>query len=37
VHAFGVLDQPKYEISFTEHERTDLLAVIASLLLLVEH
>jgi hypothetical protein len=36
MHAFGVLDQPEYEISFAERERTDLPAVIASQLLLVE-
>jgi hypothetical protein len=36
VHAFGVLDQPEYEISFVERERTDLPTVIASQLLLIE-
>jgi hypothetical protein len=36
VHAFGVLDQPEYEISFTKRERTDLPAVVSSQLLLVE-
>jgi hypothetical protein len=36
VHAFGVLDQPEYEISFAECERTDLPAVVSSQLLLVE-
>jgi hypothetical protein len=36
VHAFGVLDQPEYEIFFGKRERMDLLAVIASQLLLVE-
>jgi hypothetical protein len=36
VQAFGVLDQPKYEISFTERERTDLSTVVSSQLLLVE-
>jgi hypothetical protein len=36
VHAFGVLDQPKYEISFMESERIDLLAVVLSQQLLVE-
>jgi hypothetical protein len=36
VHAFGVLDQPEYKISFAESERTDLLAVVSSQLLLVE-
>jgi hypothetical protein len=30
------LDQPEYEISFAERERMDLLAVVSSLLLLVE-
>jgi hypothetical protein len=30
------LDQPEYEISFAERERTDLSAVIALQLLLVE-
>jgi hypothetical protein len=30
------LDQPEYEISFMEHKRTDLPAVIALQLLLVE-
>jgi hypothetical protein len=37
VHAFGVLDQPEYEISFTKCKRTDLSAVISSQLLLIEH
>jgi hypothetical protein len=36
MHAFGVLDQPEYEISFAKGERTDILAVITSQLLLVE-
>jgi hypothetical protein len=36
VHAFGVLDQPEHEVSFMEFERTNLTAVIASQLLLVE-
>jgi hypothetical protein len=36
VHAFGVLDQPEYEISFAERERTDLPAMISLQLLLVE-
>jgi hypothetical protein len=36
VHAFGVLDQPEYEVSFTKRERTDFLAVVLSQLLLVE-
>jgi hypothetical protein len=30
VHAFSVLDQPEYEISFAECERTDLSAVVSS-------
>jgi hypothetical protein len=37
VHAFSVLDQPEYEISFAEHERTNLLAVVSPQLLLIEH
>jgi hypothetical protein len=37
MHAFGVLDRPKYEISFAEREQMDLLAVVSSQLLLVEH
>jgi hypothetical protein len=36
VRAFGVLDQPEYEISFVECERMDLPALVSSLLLLVE-
>jgi hypothetical protein len=36
VHVFGVLDQPEHEISFAEHKRTDLPAMISSQLLLVE-
>jgi hypothetical protein len=36
VHAFGVLDQPEYEISFVKRERTDLPAVVSSQLLLIE-
>jgi hypothetical protein len=36
VHAFGVLDQLEYEISFVECERTDLPAVVSLQLLLVE-
>jgi hypothetical protein len=35
VHDFGVLDQPEYEISFTECERTNLLAMVSSQQLLV--
>jgi hypothetical protein len=37
VHAFSDLDQPKYEISLTKREWTDLLAVVSSQLLLIEH
>jgi hypothetical protein len=36
VHAFSVLDQPEYEISFAEHERTDLSAMVSSQLLQIE-
>jgi hypothetical protein len=36
LHAYGVLDQPEYEISFAERERTDLPVVVSSQLLLVE-
>jgi hypothetical protein len=36
VHAFGVLDQLEYEISFAKRERTDLPAVVLSQLLLIE-
>jgi hypothetical protein len=36
VHAFSVLDQPEYEISFAKHEWTDLPAVVSSQLLLIE-
>jgi hypothetical protein len=36
VHAFGVLDQPEYEISFAEYEWMDLSAVVSSQQLLVE-
>jgi hypothetical protein len=36
VHAFGVLDQREYEISFAERERMDLPAVVLSQLLLVK-
>jgi hypothetical protein len=36
VHAFSVLDQPEYEISFAKRERTDLLAVVSSQQLLIE-
>jgi hypothetical protein len=37
VHAFGVLDQPEYEFTFAKCERTDLLAMVSSQLLLIEH
>jgi hypothetical protein len=36
VHAFGVLDQPEYKISFAECERTDLSAVVSLQQLLIE-
>jgi hypothetical protein len=36
VHAFSVLDQPEYEISFVECEQMDLPAVVSSQLLLIE-
>jgi hypothetical protein len=36
VHAFGVLNQPEYKISFAKHEWTDLPAVVSSQLLLIE-
>jgi hypothetical protein len=36
VHAFSVLDQLGYEISFTKREWTDLPAVISLQLLLIE-
>jgi hypothetical protein len=36
VHAFGVLDQPKYEISFAKCEQANFLAVVSSQLLLIE-
>jgi hypothetical protein len=36
VYAFGVLDQPEYEISFAKREWTDLLAMVSSQLLLIE-
>jgi hypothetical protein len=36
-HAFGVLDQPEHKVSFMEFERSNLLVVITSQLLLVEH
>jgi hypothetical protein len=37
VHAFSVLDQPEYEISFTKHEWMDFPAMVSSQLLLIEH
>jgi hypothetical protein len=37
VHAFSVLDQTEYEISFAERERMDLPTVVSSQLLLIEH
>jgi hypothetical protein len=36
MHAFSILDQPEYEISFTKREWMDLLAVVSSQLLLIE-
>jgi hypothetical protein len=36
VHAFGVLDQPEYEMSFAKCKRTDLSAVVSSQQLLIE-
>jgi hypothetical protein len=36
VHAFGVLDQPEYEISFMKCEWMDLPAMVSSQLLLIE-
>jgi hypothetical protein len=36
VHAFSVLDQPEYEISFAKRKWTDLPAVLPSQLLLIE-
>jgi hypothetical protein len=36
VHAFSVLDQPEYEISFAKCVWTDLPAVASSQLLLIE-
>jgi hypothetical protein len=36
VHAFSILDQPEYEISFMESERANLPAVVSLQLLLVE-
>jgi hypothetical protein len=37
VHAFRVLDQPEYEISFAKCERANFSAVVSSQLLLIEH
>jgi hypothetical protein len=36
VHAFSVLDQLKYEISFAKRKRTNLSAMVSSQLLLIE-
>jgi hypothetical protein len=36
VHAFAVLDQPEYEISFAKRERANFLAMVSSQLLLIE-
>jgi hypothetical protein len=36
MHAFGVLDQPEYEVSFAKREQTDFPAVVSSQLLLIE-
>jgi hypothetical protein len=36
VHAFGVLDQPEYEISFVKCERANFSAVVSSQQLLIE-
>jgi hypothetical protein len=36
VHAFGVLDQPEYEVFFMKRERMDFLAVVSSQQLLIE-
>jgi hypothetical protein len=36
VHAFSILDQPEYEISFAKRERTNLPAMVSSQLL-IEH
>jgi hypothetical protein len=36
VHAFGVLDQPEYEISFAKRKWADFPAVVSSQQLLVE-
>jgi hypothetical protein len=36
VHAFGVLDQPEYEISFVKRERANFVAVVSSQQLLIE-
>jgi hypothetical protein len=30
VHAFGVLDQPEYEVSFAKRERADFLDMVSS-------
>jgi hypothetical protein len=36
VHAFGVLDQPEYEISFMKCERMDFPTMVSSQLQLIE-
>jgi hypothetical protein len=36
VHAFGVLDQPEYEISFAKCDQAIFLAVVSSQLLLID-
>jgi hypothetical protein len=36
VHAFSVLDQTEYEISFAKRKWTNLPAVVSSQLLLIE-
>jgi hypothetical protein len=36
MHAFGVLDQPEYEVSFAKREQMNFLAVVSSQLLLIE-
>jgi hypothetical protein len=36
VHAFSVLDQSEYEISFAKHKWMDLPAMVSSQLLLIE-
>jgi hypothetical protein len=36
VHAFGVLDQPEYKISFAKREWTDLPTMVPLQLVLIE-